>query len=110
MKVLIIFTHPNPLSFTRAVLDNFTRGLKDAGHDYEVVDLYKIRFNPVFQDMDYSFFVDENLPKDLFEQMNLRKIIVELAGGPLKRWNMSIFMRSSPCRMKRGKNTWRSLI
>jgi putative NADPH-quinone reductase len=37
MKVLIIFAHPNPLSFTRAILDNFVKGLKEAGHQYEVV-------------------------------------------------------------------------
>ena len=30
MKVLIIYAHPNPVSFTRAVHDNFVRGLKEA--------------------------------------------------------------------------------
>ncbi len=49
MKVLIIYAHPNPMSFTKAILDNFVRGLKEAGHQYEIVDLYKIKFNPVFQ-------------------------------------------------------------
>ncbi len=85
MKVLIIFAHPNPLSFTRAVLDNFVKGLKEAGHQYEVVDLYKIKFNPVFQDMDSAFFVDKDMPKELFQQINMRKMIVELAGGPVRR-------------------------
>ncbi len=85
MKVLIIFAHPNPLSFTRAVLDNFVRGIKEAGHQYEVVDLYKIKFNPVFKDMDFSFFVDQEIPADLFRQMEIRRMIIQLAGGPLKR-------------------------
>jgi NAD(P)H dehydrogenase (quinone) len=85
MKVLIIFAHPNPLSFTKAVLDSFVRGLKEAGHQYEIVDLYKIKFNPVFQDMDSAFFVDEDMPRDLFEQIDMRKMIVELAGGPLRK-------------------------
>ena len=67
MKVLIIYAHPNPLSFTHAILDHFVRGLKEAGHQYEIVDLYKIKFNPVFQDMDSAFFVDEDLPEDLFQ-------------------------------------------
>ena len=53
MKVLIIFAHPNPKSFTRAILDNFVRGLKEAGHQYEVVDLYKVKFNPDQRDGDY---------------------------------------------------------
>ena len=86
MKVLIIFAHPNPRSFTRAILDNFVRGIKDAGHLYEIVDLYKIKFNPIFQDMDFSFFVDEDIPEDLFRQMDLRTMIIELAGGPVKRF------------------------
>jgi NAD(P)H dehydrogenase (quinone) len=94
MKVLIIFAHPNPMSFTKAILDHFVRGLREAGHHYEVVDLYKIRFNPVFQDMDYSFFVDKDLPKDLFQQMNIRKMIIELAGGPLKRMIARMYIKN----------------
>ncbi len=86
MKVLVIFAHPNPMSFTKAILDNFVKGMKEAGHQYEIVDLYKTKFNPVFQDMDFSFFVDEEMPKDLFQQMNLREMIILLAGGPVKRF------------------------
>jgi NAD(P)H dehydrogenase (quinone) len=85
MKVLIIFAHPNPMSFTKAILDNFVKGLKEAGHQYEIVDLYKIKFNPIFQDMDFSFFVDEDIPADLFQQMDMRAMIIGLAGGPVKR-------------------------
>jgi NAD(P)H dehydrogenase (quinone) len=85
MKVLIIYAHPNPMSFTKAVLDNFVKGLKEAGHPYEIVDLYKTKFNPVFQDMDFSFFVDDDIPEDLFRQMKLREMIITLAGGPVKR-------------------------
>jgi len=86
MKVLIIYAHPNPMSFTKAILDNFVRGLREAGHQYEIVDLYKIKFNPVFQPTDSSFFVDEDLPEDLFQQMDMRKMIIGLAGGPVRRF------------------------
>jgi NAD(P)H dehydrogenase (quinone) len=86
MKVLIVYAHSNPMSFTKAILDNFVKGLKEAGHRFEIIDLYKIRFNPVFQDMDFSFFVDKNLPKDLFQKMDIRKMIISLAGGPFKRF------------------------
>ena len=86
MKVLIIFAHPNPKSFTSAILDNFVKGIKEAGHQFEIVDLYKIKFNPIFQDMDFSFFVDEDIPEDIFRQMDLRTMIIELAGGPVKRF------------------------
>ena len=94
MKVLIIFAHPNPLSFTRAILDNFVKGLNEAGHQSEVVDLYKIKFNPVFQDMDSAFFVDKDMPKALFQQINMRKMIVELAGGPLKRFIAKMYIKN----------------
>jgi NAD(P)H dehydrogenase (quinone) len=94
MKVLIIYAHPNPMSFTKAILDSFVRGLKEAGHKYEVIDLYKIKFNPVFQDMDSSFFVDEDMPKELFEQMDMRKMIIELAGGPIKRFIAKIYIKN----------------
>jgi NAD(P)H dehydrogenase (quinone) len=85
MKVLIIYAHPNPLSFTNAVLRQFVKGLRETGHQFEVVDLYKIKFNPVFQDMDSAFFVDESMPEHLFKQIDMRKMIIELAGGPVKR-------------------------
>lgn len=94
MKVLIVFAHPNPLSFTKAVLDHFVRGLQDAGHSYEIVDLYKIKFNPVFQDKDSAYFVDDSLPEELFRQMDMRKMIIGLAGGPLKRFMAKIYIRN----------------
>lgn len=94
MKVLIIFAHPNPLSFTRAILANFTKGLAEAGIQYEVVDLYKIKFNPVFQDKDYAFFVDQDLPGEIFHKMDMRKMIIELAGGPLKRLIARLYIKN----------------
>ena len=38
MKVLTVFAHPNPKSFCRAILEQFTRGLEEADHTSEVVD------------------------------------------------------------------------
>jgi NAD(P)H dehydrogenase (quinone) len=94
MKVLIIFAHPNPLSFTKAILDNFVKGLKEAGHPYEIIDLYKTKFNPVFQDMDFAFFVDQDIPKDILKQMDLRGTIIKLAGGPIKRFIAKWYIRN----------------
>jgi NAD(P)H dehydrogenase (quinone) len=94
MKVLIIYAHPNPMSFTNAILDNFVKGIKESGHQYEIVDLYKIKFNPVFQDMDFSFFVDEDIPDDLFQQMNIRRMIIELAGGPVRRFIAKLLIKN----------------
>jgi NAD(P)H dehydrogenase (quinone) len=94
MKILIIYAHPNPMSFTKAILDNFVKGLKEAGHQYEIVDLYKTKFNPVFQDMDSAFFVDEDLPMDIFNQMDMRGMIIGLAGGPIKRFIAKLYIRN----------------
>ena len=94
MKVLIIFAHPNQMSFTKAVLDNFTKGLKDAGHQYEIIDLYKTKFNPIFQNMDSAFFVDEDIPKDLFQKMDMRGMIVGLAGGPIRRLVAKLYIKN----------------
>ena len=94
MKVLIIYAHPNPMSFTNAILKHFVRGLKETGHKFEIVDLYKIKFNPVFQDMDSAFFVDDSMPEDLFRQMDMRKMIIGLAGGPVRRFIARWFIRN----------------
>lgn len=94
MKVLIIYAHPNPMSFTHAILDNFVKGIKEAGHRYEIVDLYKIKFNPVFQDMDYAYFVDKDLPKDIFQQMDIRAMIVGLAGNPVKKFIAKLYIKN----------------
>ena len=40
MKVYVIYTHPNPESFNRAVLERLVSGLEDAGHEVMVSDLY----------------------------------------------------------------------
>jgi NAD(P)H dehydrogenase (quinone) len=44
MHVYIVFAHPSEDSFNSAVLDAFTRGLGDAGHTYEIGDLYRMGF------------------------------------------------------------------
>ena len=50
----------NPESFCHAILKKFTKGLVDAGHTSEVVDLYAIRFDPVFRMQDYASYVSES--------------------------------------------------
>ena len=32
MRVLTVYAHPNPKSFCHAILQQFTKGLKDVGH------------------------------------------------------------------------------
>jgi len=47
MKVLVIYAHPNPESFTHAVLEQLQRGLTEARHDIQTIDLYQEAFDPV---------------------------------------------------------------
>ncbi len=44
MHVYIVFAHPAKASFCREVLDAFARGLRDAGHSFEIGDLYEMGF------------------------------------------------------------------
>ena len=86
MKVLTIYAHPNPKSFCHAVLEEFTRGLADAGHSSEIIDLYAIGFDPVWRDRDGPNWMDESVPQDILDRANLRQGLLDSAGGPLRRF------------------------
>jgi NAD(P)H dehydrogenase (quinone) len=68
MKVLVVYAHPNPLSFNHAVLTAFLRGLNESGHETEVVDLYEIDFDPRFKKEDFAQFTGGAMPEDVREQ------------------------------------------
>ena len=74
MKVLTVFANPSPKSFCHAILRQFTKGLEDAGHTSEVVDLYAIRFNPVFRTQDFASYVHESMPREILDEMNLARV------------------------------------
>jgi NAD(P)H dehydrogenase (quinone) len=86
MRVLTVYAHPNPASFCHAVLERFTQGLTDAGHESDVVDLYAIKFNPVYGMDDYAFFAHESVPPEIWgSEDELRGRMVAEAGGPIRR-------------------------
>ena len=86
MHVLIVFAHPSPNSFCRAVLARFVEGLKAGGHTSEVVDLHAIDFDPVLRPRDWPNWIDETIPVDQLERMNLKQQIIDSAGGPIRRF------------------------
>jgi NAD(P)H dehydrogenase (quinone) len=94
MNVLTIIAHPNPKSFCHAVLGRFTAGLRDAGHDSEVVDLYAIRFDPVFRTQDFASYVHESMPPDVLERMNLKQYVLDSTRGPVRRFLVSRWLGS----------------
>ena len=46
MRVLIVYAHPGPLSFTGSMRDVAVQALHETGHEVEVSDLYAEEFNP----------------------------------------------------------------
>ncbi len=85
MRVLVVYAHPDPSSFTHALLGEFTRGLVDGGHDVTVSDLYAIGFDPVFTQHDATQFLHESLPDELLERADLPQAVLRTAGGPIRR-------------------------
>lgn len=86
MKVLTIYAHQNPKSFCHSILEKFTDGLHDGGHTNEVVDLYAIKFDPVFRDRDAPSYIDDTIPADLLDRMDLRGQVLDSCRWPWERW------------------------
>jgi NAD(P)H dehydrogenase (quinone) len=86
MKVLVVYAHPNPDSFTHAILEQVTRGLDDGPHTYKVNDLYASGFDPVFTERDSLSFLHEGLPEELLREANLEQVVLNSARDPLRRY------------------------
>jgi putative NADPH-quinone reductase len=52
MKVLTVVSHPRVESLTFAAANRFVQGLKEAGHEADILDLHRIGFNPVLGEND----------------------------------------------------------
>src|SRR5512139_1067615 len=94
MRVLTVYAHPNPKSFCHAILQQFTKGLADAGHTSEVMDLYAIRFDPVFRTQDFASYVHDSMPLEILDQMNLKQHVLDSAGSPLQRFIAARWLRN----------------
>lgn len=94
MRVLTVYAHPSPRSFCHAVLEELTAGLREGGHDVEVVDLYAIGFDPVFRTRDMATYLHEDMPPDVLASMDLRQRVLEnVPGGPFGRAAASWWLR-----------------
>ena len=93
MKILIVYAHSNPKSFCHALLEQFTKGLEDAGHTYEVIDLYATRFDPVIRARDWPDWIDESMPLEMLERANLKQQLLDASGGPIQRFLMKRWLR-----------------
>lgn len=86
MRVLTVYANPNPNSFCHAVLDEFTKGLRDAGHVPDVLDLYAMKFDPVFTMADIATWLHPDMPAEVLERWNPRQAVLDSIENPLKRF------------------------
>lgn len=56
MNVLIIYAHPWTGSFNHAILEAVQKGLSNAGHESDCIDLVKDGFNPVTSEKELSLY------------------------------------------------------
>jgi len=69
MKVFVVYCHPSTNSFTHNVYENFVLGLKDAGHEIMISDLYEMNFQTDLSKEEYlreSFYrADVSVAEDV---------------------------------------------
>lgn len=53
MRVFVVYCHPSNESFTYQVKERFLEGLKDAGHEFVISDLYDMHFNGELSEEEY---------------------------------------------------------
>ncbi len=72
MNALIVYAHPNPRSFNKALLDTAQQTLEEAGHEVRVKDLYAMDFAPVLSAADFEALERGEVPTDIArEQQDL---------------------------------------
>jgi NAD(P)H dehydrogenase (quinone) len=94
MRVLTIYANPNPRSFCHALLEQFTKGLKDAGHESEVINLYAIGFDPVLKNKDAPNWINDSLPMEVLEGMDLKRQALESATNSFQRLAIKLMLRN----------------
>lgn len=65
MNVLVVYAHPNPLSFNHALLESVAAGLKEAGHDVRVKDLYAEKPKVTLDAEDFQGILAGRVPEDI---------------------------------------------
>lgn len=72
MKHLIIYTHLNPASFTKSIVDQVEVKAKQKGDEIIIIDLYGDKFNPVleFPDIEHMF-MGKDAPDDVKKYQDL---------------------------------------
>jgi NAD(P)H dehydrogenase (quinone) len=89
MKILVVYTHPVPDSFNRAILNATLKGFESAGHDYQVADLYAEHFQPAMTAGDFVQFENKPMPDEILaEQARVEWCDAMIFIFPLWWWSM----------------------
>lgn len=94
MRVLIVYGHPNPRSFNHAVVEEFSKELADAGHEYEIGDLYAEGFDFLVSLGDLGPFSGQEMPRDVRDQQ--RKVSAAdgiVPVGPIHGWSIRAILK-----------------
>ncbi|MBN1977582.1 MAG: NAD(P)H-dependent oxidoreductase [Anaerolineae bacterium] len=81
MHVYVVFAHPSKRSFTWEVLNAFTRGLHDAGHAFELGDLYEMGFQSDMDQAQYEREVGGDPDAPVPEDVRLEQAKIDRADG-----------------------------
>ena len=65
MNVLIVYAHPNPLSFNQSILKVVNAAFKNKGATVRLKDLYAERFDPVLGEAQLSLQNEGKIPDDI---------------------------------------------
>lgn len=64
MKELIIYSHLNPQSFSKAIVDQSIANAKAKGHEVQLIDLHADNFNPIFNMADIASVYEGAAPAE----------------------------------------------
>jgi NAD(P)H dehydrogenase (quinone) len=67
MKTLVIYAHPEHESHAKTTLEFIEKKLKDKNEVYEVLDLYKMKFDPILSAEELYESKTKGIPKDVAE-------------------------------------------
>lgn len=94
MQALLVYSHPNPLSFNAAIAAVVKEELQNKGVKVKVKDLYAMKFNPVLSKEDFEGFHTGNIPADIKrEQEDVKNADIVILVAPIWWYSLPAIMR-----------------
>ncbi|SHG84170.1 NAD(P)H dehydrogenase (quinone) [Thermosyntropha lipolytica DSM 11003] len=94
MQALLVYAHPNPLSFNAAIAAVVKEELQKKGVEVKVKDLYAMNFNPVLSREDFEGFHTGNIPADIKrEQEDVKNADIVILVAPIWWYSVPAIMR-----------------